>query len=85
MILTHAKTSYYHAENGNATNRVHESFNKLAQARCIERCPAHEPFLEPPEEGAKKRVAKSKVTTSSLSVISHFMFYLYLLFDLYKI
>ncbi|KAK1416388.1 hypothetical protein QVD17_32179 [Tagetes erecta] len=47
--------------NGNATNMLHENFNRLAQARFIERCPAHEPFLERPEEGAKKRVAKSKL------------------------
>ncbi|KAK1416390.1 hypothetical protein QVD17_32181 [Tagetes erecta] len=47
--------------NGNATNMLHENFNRLAQARFIERCPAHEPFLERTEEGAKKRVAKSKI------------------------
>ncbi|KAI3817993.1 hypothetical protein L1987_11795 [Smallanthus sonchifolius] len=48
-------------ENSNATNVLHENFNKLVQARYIERCPAHEPFLEPQEEGAKKRTAKSKI------------------------
>ncbi|KAI3731320.1 hypothetical protein L1987_62508 [Smallanthus sonchifolius] len=47
-------------EDSNATNVLHENFNKLAQARYIERCPAHEPFLEPQEEGAKKRT-KSKI------------------------
>ncbi|KAL8257341.1 hypothetical protein R6Q59_029382 [Mikania micrantha] len=49
-------------ENSNATSMIQENFNRLAQARYIERCPAHEPFLEPLEEGAKKRMAKSKIT-----------------------
>uniref|UniRef100_A0A251UEE7 Large ribosomal subunit protein eL22 n=3 Tax=Helianthus annuus TaxID=4232 RepID=A0A251UEE7_HELAN len=35
-----------------------------APARYIERCPAHEPFLEPLEEGAKKR-AKSKIADAT--------------------
>ncbi|KAK9063198.1 hypothetical protein SSX86_017068 [Deinandra increscens subsp. villosa] len=48
-------------ENSKVTSTLHENFNKLAQARYIERCPAHEPFLEPVEEGAKKRMAKSKI------------------------
>ncbi|KAI3735310.1 hypothetical protein L6452_14805 [Arctium lappa] len=50
-------------ENSTAANVVHENFNKLAQARYIERCHAHEPFLAP-EEGdtpAKKRTARSKM------------------------
>ncbi|KAF5772342.1 putative RNA polymerase III Rpc82, C -terminal, winged helix-like DNA-binding domain superfamily [Helianthus annuus] len=51
-------------ENSSATNVVHENFSKLAQARYIERCPAHEPFLEPLEEGAKKR-AKSKIADAT--------------------
>ncbi|KAI7756754.1 hypothetical protein M8C21_028736 [Ambrosia artemisiifolia] len=52
-------------ENSSATNVLRENFNKLAQARYIERCPAHEPFLEPPEEGAKKRTAKSKIADAT--------------------
>ncbi|KAK3017600.1 hypothetical protein RJ639_004834 [Escallonia herrerae] len=38
------------------------SFNRLVNARYVERCPAHEPFLAPPgddETPAKKRGAKS--------------------------
>ncbi|KAI3458145.1 hypothetical protein Pfo_014808 [Paulownia fortunei] len=40
---------------------VRESFNRLLNARFIERCPAPEPFLAPPDEEtpAKKRGAKS--------------------------
>ncbi|KAL9999652.1 putative RNA polymerase III Rpc82, C -terminal, winged helix-like DNA-binding domain superfamily [Helianthus debilis subsp. tardiflorus] len=51
-------------ENSSATNVVRENFSKLAQVRYIERCPAHEPFLEPLEEGAKKR-AKSKIADAT--------------------
>lgn len=47
---------------------LHGSFNKLVNARYVERCPAHEPFLAPPAEEetpAKKRGAKStKVVVS---------------------
>lgn len=45
---------------------VKEIFYKLLNARYVERCPAPEPFLEPPsadEPPAKRRGAKSKVVT----------------------
>ncbi|KAF4400211.1 hypothetical protein G4B88_019420, partial [Cannabis sativa] len=48
---------------GDSTVRaaVRENFNKLLNARFIERCPAPEPFLEPPTEtkSSNKRGAKS--------------------------
>lgn len=50
-----------------STDAVLETFNKLVNARFVERCPAPEPFLEPPAEDetpAKKRGAKTaKVVT----------------------
>ncbi|PWA69316.1 RNA polymerase III Rpc82, C -terminal [Artemisia annua] len=55
------KADITNGENSTAANVLHENFNKLAQAHYIERCPAHEPFLEPPEQGAKKRTSKSKI------------------------
>ena len=70
------KSVHYHAENSTATNVLHENFNKLAQARYIERCPAHEPFLAP-EEGdapAKKRTARSKVTAVSPTELANCCF-----------
>lgn len=50
-----------------STEAVLESFYKLVNARFVERCPAPEPFLEPPAEDetrAKKQGAKNaKVVT----------------------
>lgn len=45
-----------------STDAARDSFNSLVNARFVERCPAPEPFLEPPpaeENVAKKRGAKS--------------------------
>ncbi|XP_076886734.1 uncharacterized protein LOC143536683 [Bidens hawaiensis] len=61
QIMDRSELNIKNRENGNASNVLHENFNKLAQARFIERCPAVEPFLEPQEEGPKKRGAKSKI------------------------
>ncbi|XP_071728941.1 uncharacterized protein [Rutidosis leptorrhynchoides] len=49
-------------ENNNSVdNVIHENFNKLVQARFIERCPAHEPFVPPSEEDdAPKKRTKRK-------------------------
>lgn len=55
------KANITNGENSTAANVLHENFNKLAQAHYIERCPAHEPFLEPPEQDAKKRTSRSKM------------------------
>lgn len=56
-----------------STEAVKEIFNKLLNARFVERCPAPEPFLEPPSEDeppAKKRGAKTtKVVTFCFCVI----------------
>lgn len=52
-------------ENTTAADVLHENFSKLAEARYIERCPAHSPFLKTEkEDGAKKKTPKSKVTNS---------------------
>lgn len=61
------KSNVTSGETSTAANALHENFNKLAQARYIERCPAHEPFLESPEEGnaPKKRTARSKIADVS--------------------
>lgn len=47
--------------NSTSLDALHENFGELVNARFIERCPAHEPFLAPPEEEtpAKKRGVKS--------------------------
>ncbi|XP_059298824.1 uncharacterized protein LOC132051673 [Lycium ferocissimum] len=45
-----------------SADAARDSFNRLVNARFVERCPAPEPFLEPPTEeetAAKKRGAKS--------------------------
>lgn len=58
----HKETSSLDGGNSTALETLHGSFNKLVNARYVERCPAHEPFLAPPAEGetpAKKRGAKS--------------------------
>ncbi|KVI04711.1 hypothetical protein Ccrd_016968 [Cynara cardunculus var. scolymus] len=63
-------------KNSTAANVLHENFNTLIQACYIERCPAHEPFLAP-EEGdapAKKRTARSKVTTISPTELANCCF-----------
>ena len=79
------KDIHYRAENSTAANVLHENFNKLAQARYIERCPAHEPFLEPPEQDAKKRTSRSKVITFLPTITSQLLLNLYLLLHQYKI
>ncbi|KAL2454723.1 RNA polymerase III subunit RPC82 family protein [Abeliophyllum distichum] len=47
--------------NNSDVHAVRESFSRLLNARFVERCPAPEPFLAPPEEEtpAKKRGTKS--------------------------
>ncbi|KAI5652783.1 hypothetical protein M9H77_29970 [Catharanthus roseus] len=60
IINGHKQTS---STQGNcSTEAVLESFYKLVNARFVERCPAPEPFLEPPAEDetrAKKQGAKN--------------------------
>lgn len=51
-----------HCPGDASTDAARDSFNSLVNARFVERCPAPEPFLEPPpaeETVAKKRGAKS--------------------------
>nr|XP_043633476.1 DNA-directed RNA polymerase III subunit RPC3 [Erigeron canadensis] len=55
-------------ENSTAAIVLHENFNKLAHARYIERCPAHEPFLPPEEDAPKKRTARSRMGDGPLTV-----------------
>ncbi|KAL7610375.1 hypothetical protein Lser_V15G10083 [Lactuca serriola] len=53
-------------ENTTAADVLHENFSKLAEARYIERCPAHSPFLKTEkEDGAKKKTPKSKMADAS--------------------
>lgn len=54
-------TLYLFPGNCSAEDAVEISFNRLVHARYVERCPAHEPFLAPPEEetGVKKKGSKS--------------------------
>ncbi|XP_076911639.1 uncharacterized protein LOC143569667 [Bidens hawaiensis] len=61
QIMDRSESYIKNRENGNASNVLYENFNKLAQARFIERCPAVEPFLEPQEDAPKKRGAKTKI------------------------
>ncbi|KAI5675127.1 hypothetical protein M9H77_06077 [Catharanthus roseus] len=59
IIDRHKQTS---TQGNCSTDAVLETFNKLVNARFVERCPAPEPFLEPPAEDetpAKKRGAKT--------------------------
>ncbi|KAH7849430.1 hypothetical protein Vadar_017758 [Vaccinium darrowii] len=46
-----------------------DSEGRLVHARYVERCPAHEPFLAPPQDetGAKKRGSKSAKVTEELT------------------
>lgn len=54
------QTLYLFPGNCSTKDAVEVSFNKLVHARYVERCPAHEPFLAPPEEeSVKKRGSKS--------------------------
>ncbi|KAI3778154.1 hypothetical protein L2E82_07219 [Cichorium intybus] len=55
-------------ENSSIANLVLENLNKLAQARYIERCPAHQPHIKKPKEDdtqTKKKTAKSKMADAT--------------------
>ncbi|KAF7131867.1 hypothetical protein RHSIM_Rhsim09G0198100 [Rhododendron simsii] len=76
-LLMHALKALQYGEwgslsNGNcsAKDAVKISFNRLVHARYVERCPAHEPFLAPPEEetGVKKKGSKSAKVTEELTM-----------------
>ncbi|XP_059629258.1 uncharacterized protein LOC132271795 [Cornus florida] len=58
----HKDTSNQSAGNCTAQDAVKENFNKLVNARYVERCPAHEPNVAPPDEeetSVKKKVSKA--------------------------
>ncbi|PON51716.1 RNA polymerase III Rpc [Parasponia andersonii] len=63
-----AKTGGKPSSGGPAVrDAVREGFHKLLNSRFVERCPAPEPFLEPPSEpkSSNKRGAKSKLAGAS--------------------
>ncbi|KAI8540367.1 hypothetical protein RHMOL_Rhmol09G0257900 [Rhododendron molle] len=76
-LLKHALKALQYGEwgslskgNCSAEDAVEISFNRLVHARYVERCPAHEPFLAPPEEetGVKKKGSKSAKVTEELTM-----------------
>uniref|UniRef100_A0A5B7AVW8 DNA-directed RNA polymerase III subunit RPC3 n=1 Tax=Davidia involucrata TaxID=16924 RepID=A0A5B7AVW8_DAVIN len=70
ILERHKQTS--NQNEGNNQDAVKENFNRLVNARYVERCPAHQPFLAPPAEEAaavKKRSAKSAKIAEALETI----------------
>ncbi|KAK3008482.1 hypothetical protein RJ639_015093 [Escallonia herrerae] len=62
LVDRHKQTSNQSGGLYTTLDALQDSFNRLVNARYVERCPAHEPFLAPPgddETPAKKRGAKS--------------------------
>ncbi|XP_071688131.1 uncharacterized protein [Rutidosis leptorrhynchoides] len=57
-------------DNNTSVNVIHENFNKLAQARYIERCPAHEPFLPSSEIGDVTRTVEERALRTEASMES---------------
>ncbi|KAK9286948.1 hypothetical protein L1049_015356 [Liquidambar formosana] len=78
-LLQHGRLTLHQIfERANKSNKneaqdaIRESFIRLVNARYVERCPAHEPFLVPPTEEettARKRGAKSAKIVEELETI----------------
>ncbi|KAL6971943.1 hypothetical protein U1Q18_031626 [Sarracenia purpurea var. burkii] len=67
-LAVHLISSYF---GDLVADALQKNFNRLVNARYVERCPAHEPFLAPPAEeetAAKKRGAKSAKVVYFVSV-----------------
>ncbi|XP_058181935.1 uncharacterized protein LOC131300234 [Rhododendron vialii] len=73
ILDRHKDTSNEREGNCSSKDAVEISFNRLVHARYVERCPAHEPFLAPPEEetGVKKKGSKSAKVTEELTMEQH--------------
>ncbi|PSS32385.1 DNA-directed RNA polymerase III subunit like [Actinidia chinensis var. chinensis] len=72
ILDRHKETSNQSGGNCTAQDALQKNFSRLLCVRYVERCPAHEPFIAPPnEEGAavKKRGAKSAKVTEELQTI----------------
>ncbi|KAK2983516.1 hypothetical protein RJ640_023050 [Escallonia rubra] len=72
LVDRHKQTSNQSGGLCTTLDALQDSFNRLVNARYVERCPAHEPFLAPPgddETPAKKRGAKSAKMAEALETI----------------
>ncbi|KAA8529773.1 hypothetical protein F0562_034127 [Nyssa sinensis] len=71
ILERHKQTS--NQSEGNSQEAVQENFSRLVNARYVERCPAHQPFLAPlteEETAAKKQGAKSAKTRRQMAEAS---------------